>query len=418
MTARSPSPWFRRIRRLAIAVLLPAALIAVLFIGISPAVEPYPRPTAQDVAAAREIWSQLKATKNPGSKPIRIDNTAIRSLSALASDATGMARFAGRVDGGVLDGKASISLPLGLWVNAGVSVTGRHSGFPVYRLKVGRVSFPPLIGRWFAEFGRWVLRLNGADIPPLDAMVRRVSINEHDVLAELALPDKTGVVGGLISAGGKSLDDPLVSAIYCRIANAQQAAPVRTLPELIGRAFDNAPANESVEYSRAALVALSLFVVGERAESLAPKAVILAKACPRPGRAVRLQQREDLAMHWAFSAGLTAVLGGEASASLGEWKELHDSLPDGSGFSFVDLAADRSGMQIALRALDPITAGRTIAELRQATEEDLLPQGLLHNPEGLSDASFIDRYGGLDRERYRQAVVSIDRALAGSRAAR
>src|SRR5690606_24469636 len=142
----------------------------------------------------------------------------------------------------------------------------------------------------------------------------------------LALPNNSGMVGGLISASGTSLDNPLVGAIYCRMASAQRTDPARTLPELVRRAFDKAHAAESEAYSRAALVALSLFVVGDQAESLAPKAAALTKACPRPGDAVLLQQREDLAKHWAFSAGLTAVLGGEASASLGEWKELHDSL--------------------------------------------------------------------------------------------
>jgi hypothetical protein len=419
MTATQRSPWLRRLRSIAIVIALVAALLAALFIGVTPTVEARTRPTAQDVAAAHALWSQLSATRALDEPArIRIDSEAISGLSALASDATGKARFEGELEQGVLAGRAIISLPLGLWLNAAATVSGRHSGFPAYHLKIGRVSFPPMAARWVAELGRWVLRFKGADIPPLDSIVSRVSINEHDLLAVLALPNNSGMVGGLISASGTSLDNPLVGAIYCRMASAQRTDPARTLPELVRRAFDKAHAAESEAYSRAALVALSLFVVGDQAESLAPKAAALTKACPRPGDAVLLQQREDLAKHWAFSAGLTAVLGGEASASLGEWKELHDSLPDGTGFSFVDLAADRSGVQTALRALDPLTAGKTIAELRRATDDVLLPQALLHSPEGLSDASFVGRYGGLDRERYREAVVAIDRTLAGSRAAR
>ena len=418
MTAHQPSLWPRRLRRVALALLLLIALVAVLFIGVTPTVEPRARPTAQDIAAARGIWSQIEAVRAPD-KPVRIrlDSKAISGLTALASDATGKARFDGAVDGGVLAAKASIALPLGLWVNADASVTGRHGGFPAYRLKVGRVSFPPVAGRWFAELGRWVLRLKGVNIPPLDTIVRQVNVTEHAVMADLALTGSSGMVHGLISAAGQTVDAPLVSAIYCRIAAAEKETPAKTLSELVARTFARAQASETQAQTRAAFVALSFYVVGEQAEALVPKAAMLAKACPRPGRAITLQQREDLAKHWAFSAGLTAVLGEDTTSSLGEWKELRDSLPEGSGFSFIDLAADRSGMQTALRALDPASAAQTLAALRKAGEDDLLPQALLREPEGLSETSFVDRYGGLDRKHYREAVIAIDRVLAQNRGA-
>ncbi|HEY6817246.1 MAG TPA: hypothetical protein VI168_17040, partial [Croceibacterium sp.] len=137
--------------------------------------------------------------------------------------------------------------------------------------------------------------------------------------------------------------------------------------------------------------------------------------CPLPEQGFRLHQREDLAKHWSFSAGLAAVLGGETAANLGEWKELDDSLPSGSGFSLVDLAADRSGLQTALRALDQDRAASMTAELGRATDEDLLPRELLRAPEGLPETAFVQRFDALDRERYRLAVESIDRTLARQR---
>lgn len=394
-------------------VLALLVLAALLFVSFSPAVEAGPRPTARDIEAARGVWHQLKAAQASGEATrVRADNRAISGLSALASDATGMARFEAQVRQGVLSGRTSISLPAGLWINASATVTGRHTGFPAYSLKVGRVTFPPMASRWIAGLGRLLLRLNGATIPPLDDVVRQVVVNRQDVLAELALPASTGVVDGLIAAGGEGLDEPMVSDIYCRIAAAQRTDPVTDLSQLVGRTFDVAHAEETAEYSRAAFVALSFLVAGEKAEALAPLAAELKKDCPHPRRPILLHQREDLAKHWAFSAALTSVLGEETAASLGEWKELDDSLPNGSGFSFVDLAADRSGMRTALRATDPGTATDTIGALGRATDEDLLPASLLQAPQGLSEASFVDRFGSLDRERYRQAVAAIDQTLA------
>ncbi|HEU4650445.1 MAG TPA: hypothetical protein VFS49_03435, partial [Croceibacterium sp.] len=278
--------------------------------------------------------------------------------------------------------------------------------------------FPHLLSRWAAELARQILRLRGVTVPPLDEMIRRVDVDQRELVAELVLPADSGMVDRLISASGHPLDEPLVSDIYCRIAAAQRKAPAGTLAQLVRRTFDPALAEDDEDFTRAALVALSLLVVGEQAHPLAPQAVELAKNCPHPAGGYLLQQREDLAKHWTFSAGLTAVLGGETARSLGEWKELDDSLPKGSGFSFVDLSADRSGLQTALRALDPETAAKTTAELARVTDQDLLPSTLLRGPEGLSEGSFIDDYGSLDRARYLSAVQAIDRVLARQRSAK
>jgi hypothetical protein len=116
-------------------------------------------------------------------------------------------------------------------------------------------------------------------------------------------------------------------------------------------------------------------------------------------------------MHWALSAGLTSVFGARAAENLGDWKELDDSLPHGSGFSFVDLAANRSGVQTALLALDRKTAAATKAQLSRATDNYMLPNDLLQAPEGLSDATFVHRFGNLEQRNYREAVSSIDRTL-------
>ena len=416
-TSRQDGPprRFPRLRRFAIAILSLLVLSALLFLSVSPSVDSRTRPNARDLEAARGAWQQLKAAQRTGAATrVRVDNRMIGGLSALASDATGFARFEGEVTHGVLSGKASLSLPAGLWVNASATVTGRHAGFPEYRLKVGRVPFPSVVSRWLAELGRALLRLKGATVPPLDEMVRQVSINQEDVLAELALPADSGVVNGLISAGGEGLDDPLVSDIYCRIAAAQRTDPVANLSELVRRTFAPAHADGSEHYSRAAFVAISFLVVRGRAEALAPQAAELKKDCPHPRSSILLQQREDLAKHWAFSAALTAVLGKETADSLGEWKELDDSLQTGSGFSFVDIAADRSGVRTALRALDPGTAESAASELGRVTEEDLLPRALLRVPEGLSEATFVDRFGSLDQENYRRAIATIDQQLAST----
>jgi hypothetical protein len=63
-----------------------------------------------------------------------------------------------------------------------------------------------------------------------------------------------------------------------------------------------------------------------------------------------VQQRRDLAQHFFLSAYLTVVVGPQAAEAAGVAKELVDAR-SGSGFSYVDLAADLAGIAFAERLL-------------------------------------------------------------------
>src|SRR5690606_35601168 len=180
----------------------------------------------------------------------------------------------------------------------------------------------------------------------------------------------------------------LVATIYCNLGKAAGDGSEPGLAALVRQAFGDTGAAEPAEYNRAAFVALAHYVVGEPAEPLSPAIERVRGRCPPSGAPVLLRDRPDLAQHWALSAALTAVLGEETAMNLGEWKELHDSLPAGSGFSFVDLAADRSGVHLARRAVAPETARATALSLKRISERDLLPDTLVEAPEGLSDVDF------------------------------
>ena len=107
--------------------------------------------------------------------------------------------------------------------------------------------------------------------------------------------------------------------------------------------------------------------------------------------------RHDLAQHFAVSAALTAAAGAEAAEGAGILKEMLDSRPGGSGFSFADLSADLAGVAFARRLLDKperladVEKGFTVADYA------LSPKGL---PEGLSAAEFARQYGSIKDERF------------------
>ena len=410
MSTRSPATWLRNGAAL---VMFLVTVLVFMFMNVGATVKPAERPSAQDVGAAKEVWDQLKRTQGTGAATqVQFSPETIEGLASLLSDVTGIQRVETRLKNGVLSVSASIPLPLGLWLNSETTVAGQHAGFPAYRLKVGRISFPPTASRWIGDAVRWGFASSGAQNTSLDELVRHVSVEDDRVIAQIALPRDVSDIDNVIMVGADSIDPKLVSDLYCQAAADQRQDPTDLLPVLVNRLFARVPSTDAANFNRAAFVALSLLVVEEKADALVPEAAALTKDCPSPSLPVVLQGREDLAKHWVFSAALTSVFGAEVAANLGEWKELGDSLPNGSGFSFVDLAANRAGMQAALLSQDPKTSALAPRALILAREEDFLPKSLITAPEGLPEASFSDRFGNLEAKRYNQAVARIDQVLA------
>jgi hypothetical protein len=131
-----------------------------------------------------------------------------------------------------------------------------------------------------------------------------------------------------------------------------------------------------------------------------------------------LHGRGDLPKHWALSAALATGQGKQIAEAMGEWKELVDSLSkdaefrqgDPTGFSFIDISADRAGLRAAEAALMTEKATLMAARLSRATQNDILPSALLAKEEG-PDFDFARQYGGLEDPRYAAAIQAIDAAL-------
>jgi len=84
----------------------------------------------------------------------------------------------------------------------------------------------------------------------------------------------------------------------------------------------------------------------------------------------------------------------------------------GSGFSFVDLAADRAGLQLGRAAVDPDRSIAVRAELAAISNERLLPPSVLALAEGLPNDRFVASYRDTDSRRFAAAVRAIDHMLA------
>jgi hypothetical protein len=182
---------------------------------------------------------------------------------------------------------------------------------------------------------------------------------------------------------------------------------VRLLAPLLGTAAQRAAASGDVGAEvRAALLTVALYLAQQPLGARIPAAAAWP-ALPR--RAVLLGGREDLAAHFVLSA-LVVVEGTTPLAqAVGVYKELQDSRPGGSGFSFADLAADLAGTRFGeLAQRNPAWLAERMA--RGVEEGELLPS-LTGMPEAVDSATLSLVYGGVEGAGTRQLRQELARRV-------
>lgn len=116
-----------------------------------------------------------------------------------------------------------------------------------------------------------------------------------------------------------------------------------------------------------------------------------------------IRGRRDLAQHFVVSCYLTAAYGKLVANAAGLAKELEDA-KGGSGFSFVDLTADKAGVEFASGVLTKQIACRDLADKFLIT--DFVPP-LDRLPEGIGWDELIATYGDESNPRFQQAVQDV-----------
>lgn len=179
-------------------------------------------------------------------------------------------------------------------------------------------------------------------------------------------------------------------------------------------AEDNSHGTDRVFANKAAILSLGI-ILGD--EELARRAKLGVESNQiNRFAAIRnsttLGGRHDLSRHFWVSAGLVILTDANRSLTLGIGKEMMDSSPGGSGFSFVDMLANRAGILFASSATRNQTAAKEIQfRLRgDLVSADFLPDhcGL---PEGLYRQTFQSEFGGLGGTKTRQINAEITRRL-------
>lgn len=130
------------------------------------------------------------------------------------------------------------------------------------------------------------------------------------------------------------------------------------------------------------------------------------------GEAKTLKWREDLALHFLYSAFLQLNSGAETAFSIGEIKELIDSNAGGTGFSFADLVADKAGLTFAEYITNPANdLPKVVLKLAQAQSESIFMLDIKQRPEGISEQEFVGQYKSINSPEYKKVIKQIGRQI-------
>lgn len=190
---------------------------------------------------------------------------------------------------------------------------------------------------------------------------------------------------------------------------------LRLLEIAFAYAEDNSHGTDAVLPNRAAILALGKILGDDSVARVGGRDLDLGPADDRIAlrRRILLGGRGDLSQHFWVSAALAALSDESRAVAVGLSKEAMDSTPGGSGFSFVDMAANCAGIRLAAVATRNSRSAHTIqTRIRQGVEvADLVPsiRGL---PEAITRDQLQADYGGLGGAETRRLLGEIDRRIA------
>lgn len=163
--------------------------------------------------------------------------------------------------------------------------------------------------------------------------------------------------------------------------------------------------------NEAVILALAIYAGSPRFTALIGDLSFAIDKLPSASLKPMLLERQDLSLHFIFSAAIKLLSQKGISIAVGEFKELMDRGKGGSGYSFVDLAADLAGSHFAELAVDPLRAQNLQKIIAASANETLFMISISDLDEGLSKTEFADQYGMVDSLAYKKVVMEINRRI-------
>jgi hypothetical protein len=407
-------------------------LITIVFFGLFvAAIDSYPlivTSSSKQVNQAESVQKLMKqlndSVKNSTNKQsFCITQNQLNSLVGFAQRAHGQINAQVRISQNSTSILVSYQLPdnpIGQYLNIDILLLP-GSGLKLSHIKFGSLNIPgSLAMRSLVFLANWYTNSDIAS--QFMQKVESVSMTERQIQLSFLPLDQFLIELNVVKQSlGKSSDEEmrLKTAYYLKqlsLLEVGKRSTPQSLAEYMGPVFTWAKNRSSYETAskenEAAIMALAIYAGHPRFANFVGEVQPQIRKLALPKAPAKLKSRGDLNQHFIFSAAIKIISEQFLSIAIGEFKELMDRSKGGSGFSFVDLAADFAGVQFAVAATRPSSARLVQNILAGNTNESLFFPDIQGLPEGLRKNEFSRRFTEVDSPEYLEMVRSINQRIA------
>jgi hypothetical protein len=390
----------RLVRWFLIPVILTLLVLIALTIETKPLVPPSQDPAHESLTRARQLLSTTVQFPQADS-PERLIVLTGSDLTSAANFAFLQKKLEGYANCTIqkkrLKLAATVRLPVNsipLFLNLRIIADDSEPQAVIKQLKLGKLAMPRVVVKWLLRsFLSFTPLFRYSQIG--DQLIKKIRIVDGQLQVAINWNrDALSQAKGLIT----DLTDKEKLLIYndklAEIINQSQLKRFIRLGPLIQHLFALAKSRsenngDPIAENRALILVLSSYVNGKNIEQWLP--LNRQPAIP-PRREVLLNRRADTAQHFMASAALAMSGHSTLAKMIGLAKEMNDT-HSGSGFSFIDLAADHAGTLFGKTAVHSEDKARKVQNLlSQSADESLYMPNITDLPENLSPVDFARRF--------------------------
>ena len=401
-------------------VLLLVVVLAVLALDASPTLVADVQQNYQDLARTHSLLRKTVSTAQmqEGLRGMELnaeDLTAASNFLLARKKLAGYARAT--IQGGRLVWAASIRIPSRfppLYLNLRIVADDHGPQIRLRRIKLGDISIPsPLVGWLVAAIAQHTSLARYSILG--DNLLRETRIQEGQL--RLVMDWNRDVLARAEGLVTDLADRERLLAYHQKLAEVVAQSHTRRfmrLTSLMQPLFElarvrSAEDNDPVAENRAVILTLAAYVNGKNIAATLPA---LAVPDPLEDRDVLLSRRVDTAQHFMGSAALTLSGHGALVDVFGLAKEMNDTHSGGSGFSFIDLAADLAGAAFGKYAVRSEDSARKVQQLLdKSIDESLFMPVTADLPENLDSLDFGERFGDIESGRFQALKDRIEERI-------
>jgi hypothetical protein len=395
-------------------IVISAGLLYVFGVSNEPELNPGWTMTQADVVRARKILREGSRTKPDETGKIVLSHADLNLAANYLLNHFGAGRALVALKSGKIRFAVTAVLPesrLGKYVNISFRL-GNEDGsrLPVLtKFKAGKLLLPSKVAAFVIDklikhsFLKEYFILATEPIESIQIDEDKITIVYHQNQSSL-IAARDILTHSTTATNGTSVYESKLKDIVRHHDPEWRLSLAELLKPLFALAYQRSSLETAVEENRAVIYAVNAYVNNKK--PLADQQTTTYPAF--------LYKRIDLAQHFIGAAAITASVNSQIAQVMGEEKEIRDS-KIGSGFSFVDLAADRAGTRFGEMAVGKPQSARKLQE-RMANINDYTdfmpdPRAL---PEHMNEADFKQRYGKINSEAYLKVSRQIDELIAST----